>query len=289
MAETIRLACGSSSAAISLRGAELLEWTALSRSLLWTPDPTFWSETAPVLFPVVGWTCNGEIRVKGKRFPLGLHGFARQSDFRVQSATTDCVRLILESNATTRALYPFDFSLQVEHRLTDRSLATTLSVTNRGDENMPYACGLHPGFRWPFAGGDQRDYRIVFDLPEEPHVPVISPRGLFLPQKRPIALEGRLLALTPELFAREALCFLNAHSQSLRFEHEGGSTILIEMEDFPHIALWSKPGAPFLSIEAWTGHGDPEDFQGDIFAKPSMRILGPGMTAQHRTKFTFAV
>jgi hypothetical protein len=58
----------------------------------------------------------------------------------------------------------------------------------------------------------------------------------------------------------------------------------MELENFPHIALWSRSvkgiGAPFLCLEAWTGHGDPEGFSGDIFAKPSMRALAPGETAR---------
>ena len=35
---------------------------------------------------------------------------------------------------------------------------------------MPYAFGLHPGFRWPFAGGDIEDYAIVFDEEERARI-----------------------------------------------------------------------------------------------------------------------
>ena len=28
-----------------------------------------------------------------------------------------------------------------------------IEVENKGQPAMPYACGLHPGFRWPFADG----------------------------------------------------------------------------------------------------------------------------------------
>jgi galactose mutarotase-like enzyme len=59
----------------------------------------------------------------------------------------------------------------------------------------------------------------------------------------------------------------------------------MELDNFPHIALWSRPGAPFLCLEAWTGHGDPEYFDGDIFAKPSMRLLNPFESARSGARF----
>jgi hypothetical protein len=119
-------------------------------------------------------------------------------------------------------------------------------------------------------------------------VPEISPQGLFLESRRPIPLKGRRLALTPALFATEALCFLNARSSSLRLQHEDGAALTVETSNFPHLALWSKPPAEFLAIKCWTGHGDPADFDGDLFEKPSMRILAPGAVAHHSARYCFA-
>ena len=61
---------------------------------------------------------------------------------------------------------------------------------------MPYACGVHPGFRWPFAGGASSDYAIRFDAPESPEVPVIAPGGLIGRETRHLPLEQGLLPLT---------------------------------------------------------------------------------------------
>jgi hypothetical protein len=52
--------------------------------------------------------------------------------------------------------------------------------------------------------------------------------------------------------------------------------------------LWSRPGAPFLCLEAWTGHGDPAGFSGDIFAKPSMQSLFPGESARCAATFIWS-
>ena len=100
-------------------------------------------------------------------------------------------------------------------------------------------------------------------------------------------VEGTTLPLDDALFAREALCFLDAASRSVRFEQADGSALEMALDDFPHLALWTKPGAPFLSLESWTGYGDPIGFAGDLAKKPSMRILRPYESARHAAVYRF--
>jgi galactose mutarotase-like enzyme len=284
---SITLRAGAASAEIALLGAEARAWAIAGRHLLWRPDPAVWPDVAPILFPVVGWTIQGRVRVGETYFPLGLHGFARQMAFAVAGRAPDFVRLDLTSDGASRALYPFEFRLSIDYRLRETSLSTVLTVTNCGSEPMPYACGLHPGFCWPFAGGESADYRLRFEQAEEPFVPEISNHGLLLPTRRGVALDGAVLPLTPALFAREALCFLDAKSRSVSFEHSSGAAIVVEAPDFPHFALWARPPAPFLAIESWTGHGDPADFAGDLFEKPGMRLLPPGSEARHAATYHY--
>jgi galactose mutarotase-like enzyme len=151
---------------------------------------------------------------------------------------------------------------------------------------MSYAVGLHPGFRWPLAGS-QAEHAIVFESPERPDVPVIAPGGLFSARRRPVPLAGKVLRLTPDLLAAEALCFLDISSRRLLYENGAGQGLRIALDNFPHVALWARPPAPFLAIEAWTGHGDPEDFEGDLFEKPSMTLLEPGTRAGHAARYEF--
>jgi hypothetical protein len=139
----------------------------------------------------------------------------------------------------------------------------------------------------PFAAGSRDGYRIEFESEERAEVPVITPEGLFSQAHRPVPLAGRVLELSDALMADEALCFLNVRSRWVRLIAPDGAAIRVEMEDFPHVALWSRPGAPFLSIESWTGHGDPHDFAGDIGEKPSMRSLPPGAMARHEIRWCY--
>lgn len=283
----VELADGSARAAVSRRGAELRSWSVDGVPLIWTPDDTIWPETAPILFPVVGWTRGGRILVDSMSHPLGVHGFARHLAFEVVEQEAHRVRFCARASDETRASYPFDWSLEVTHTLTGPRLETKLKVANLGSRPMPYACGVHPGFCWPFAGGELDEYTIVFAERESAKVPVISPDGLFTRQTRHVPMDGRRLPLSPALMAREALCFLDARSTSLRFAHRSGAALNVAFEDFPHVAFWSRAPNRFLSIEGWTGHGDFVDADNDLMTKPSMRILEPGTGASHAASYSY--
>ena len=284
--EILELTSGASRARISRQGAEWLGWSVDGRELLWAPDGVHWDRTAPVLFPVCGWTRGGVARVGGETFPLGLHGFAMGERFEVVGQGADHVTLRLAQSAARLAQYPFPFTLEVTYRLDGSAIDVSGLVRNIGDAPMPYAFGLHPGFRWPLAGGDKADHRLVFDAPERGEVPVIAPGGLFSAQMRPVPVEGRTLPLDEALFAREALCFLDAASSGLTFEGPS-ARLRMDWEGFPHLVVWSRPGAPFLCLETWTGHGDPDGYEGDLFDKPSMIILPPGGEGRHRVRYAF--
>ena len=89
----ITLTHGDARATIALLGAEARHWRVAGRDLLWPGDPAIWSDISPILYPVVGWTRDGEERVDGRHYPLGLHGFARFETFAVEASRADFVRL----------------------------------------------------------------------------------------------------------------------------------------------------------------------------------------------------
>ncbi len=283
----ITLANGDAQATIALLGAEAREWRIAGRDLLWPGDPTIWSDISPILYPVVGWTRNGEERVKGRSYPLALHGFARFETFAVEAIRPDFARLSISDNARTRAIYPFDFSFALEYRLAADALAIAIEVVNPGAEPAPYACGLHPGFRWPLGQAGREGAIVRFENAEPPEGPRVAPGGLIGETKRPIPLHGRDLPLTDALFAHDALCFLDCASRSLTFVDASGASITMEFPGFPHAALWTRPGAPFLCLETWTGYSDPEGFEGDLFDKPGMRVLEPGGRVRHEARYVF--
>ncbi len=184
-------------------------------------------------FPVVGWLRDGA-RVNGRHYALGLHGFAAAQAFALESQEADKARFVLVDNEETQAVYPFAFRFIVEYRLTATRLDIALEMENRGASPAPYAFGLHPGFRWPFDGAGKEGCRIVFEKPENGEVPVLAPGGLVSTRRRPIPMKGTVLPLSDELFALDAVCFIDPLSRSLRFVGASGAAIEMTLGDFPH-------------------------------------------------------
>jgi len=286
MAAVVRLSAGEASLAIAPEGAEAREWRIAGRDLLWSGDPAFWNQISPILFPVVGWTRDGA-RVNGRFYPLRLHGFAAAQLFTLQKQEATKARFVLTDNEETRAVYPFAFRLAVEYSLSPTRLEIALEMENCGLSRAPYAFGLHPGFRWPFDDAGREGCRIVFEKPESGEIPVLAPGGMVSLRRRPIPMRGNVLDLNDELFAKDALCFLLPASRWLRFVGASGAAIEMALGDFPHAALWMRPGAPFLCMEAWTGYSDPEGFAGDLFEKPAMRVVEPGEKQRCVAAYTY--
>jgi galactose mutarotase-like enzyme len=276
----ITLQAGESRADIAVLGAELVRWSAAGREMLWTPDARWWQQTCPILFPVVGATNGQAIRVDGIQYPCAVHGFAAQSRFTVLAQDDASATLELVANAATRAVYPFDFRLRARYRLGRTSMRVELEVENPGTVALPYSLGLHPGFIWPLDGTRDR-HSVVFEKPEVATVQVPDAARLVTAQRRTIPMQGTTLPLSDALFGPGGVCLFDAASRALEFRHPDGTALALGFEDMPHIVLWTRPGAPMLCIEGWTGHADPAGFTGDITEKPSIRMLPPGAMARH--------
>lgn len=265
------------SADVALLGAELVRLDdAVGQALLWSGDATWWAGRAPLLFPIVGGLADDTFRHRGRAYTLPRHGFARRSVFTAIERGTAHVTLRLEDSEATRAVWPFAFRLDVTHRLTGTRLETVAEVTNRSDEAMPCAFGFHPAFRWPLPGaGGRSAHTIRFETPETAPIRRLDGRGLVEPTPRPSPVDTAILALDDQLFVEDAVVFDRPASRRLRYG-TGEIGLDIVFPDMPHLALWSKPGAPFVCIEPWQGHADPADFTGEIVDKPGMVQLAPG-------------
>jgi galactose mutarotase-like enzyme len=288
VSDRVELACGPARATISRRGGELEAWSVGGHDLLWRSDPAVWPRTSPILFPIVGWARDGQIRIDGEPRSMGVHGFAADRFFELVDRGETSALFALQDDAETRTQYPFAFRLEVHYRLGPQNLAVELRLINRGERDLPYAIGFHPGFAWPLSGTVRPGHAIEFAEAEDRHVPIITASGMFTSATRTIPLDGKRLMLSDELLQNEAVCFLRARSRSLRYIAPDGASLAVTFENFPHIAFWSLPPARFICVEAWTGHGDPDGFAGDIWEKPSMLTLAPESASSHALTFTFS-
>ena len=288
MTELTTLRAEGASAVVAGDGAELRSWRpAGGPELLWHGDPAHWPFWAPILFPIVGTLKDDRYRWQGRTYEMFRHGFTRFRPFARVTANEHQATFALVDDAQTRAAYPFPFRLSVDYEIAARTLDVGFAVENRGKEPMPYAVGFHPAFNWPFAGGAKEDYRVEFEAEEAATVPEVTGAGLVRRSQRPSPLEGRRLDLRPALFADGAFVFPNARSREMAFAAKDGSALVMTAEGFPHLVVWTKPAAPYISLETWTSHSDYEDSDGDFAAKPDMRMLPPGETALHSVRLAW--
>ncbi len=239
---------------------------------------SFWTGRAPLLFPIVGALKNDAHEVDGKVYTLAKHGFARRAIFEVADTAPDRALFRLKDSEATRAAYPYKFQLDTAFSLVGAKLIMAATVTNTDTRPIPVAFGFHPGFAWPLPGaGERLNHAINFAVDEPGPLTRIGADAL-IARELASPVKGRRLSLTDELFEDGALIFLSLNGRSLRFgPADGGSPALkIEFEGMPHLGIWTKPGAPFLCIEPWSGYASPNRFSGPLTEKPGSVNLAPG-------------
>lgn len=275
--DVIAIAGDGLSASINPLGAELSSLRdAQGRDLLWNGDPSVWAGRAPILFPIIG-TLNGDTyRVGGKSYSLPRHGFGRRRHFSRFESGTDFAAFRLEADDETRAVYPFEFRLDLVFSISGARLKIGAQLVNTGTEDLPASFGYHPAFLWPLpSGGPRAGHEIVFEKDEPGPLHLLNAKGLLDPAPLKSPIEGRTLVLRDDLFEKDALIFTDVLSRSVTYGAGEGTQLKIDFPDSPHLGIWSKPGAPFVCIEPWQGHSDPAGFAGDIWDKPGILKLKP--------------
>lgn len=261
-------------------GAQLVSLQDGARELLWTGDPAYWREHAPVLFPIVGALREGRTKIKGQWFEMARHGFAKRREFALNKQTESAVSLTLRSDGETKKQYPFDFALTVGYALTEDGYTTQFTVENTGDEPLPFAIGGHPGFNLPMEDGARfEDYTLQFEKDENQKCPVVlMETGLLDYEKTGFRLQGREIPLQHSLFYGDALVFENLHSRRVRMVNKGtGKGIEMDFSGFPLLGVWSAANdGPYVCLEPWTGCATLTT-EGDEFTqKHHMRSIAPG-------------
>lgn len=267
---------------VSALGAEMQSLTTRDgRDWLWNGDEAFWTGRSPILFPIVGKAPDDHVSIGGVRYPMGQHGFARRSEFALTQSGSDFCRFELASSAQSRASYPFEFLLSVEHRLVGRAVEVTAEVSNKDSKPMPYGIGFHPAFVWPLPGCEGLDHMIWLDNGASPPLARLVD-GLVDPQPMPSPFVDGALLLERDDFTGDTMIFLEGAGSGLIYG-AGDAAVQLRWENLPNLAFWSKQAdAPFLCLEPWHGTAAAVGRGDGIEARPSTVMLGAGETGRYR-------
>jgi galactose mutarotase-like enzyme len=265
-------------ASIDPQGAQLsLLRDSNHQDLLWNGDPAVWKGRAPVLFPIVGELNGGKYRWQGKQYALGRHGFARDRRFELVRQDGGEALFRLVADEASRKVYPFAFEFDVLFRLDAAQLTVVASVRNCGDSPMPASLGFHPAFRWPLSPARTRDGHLLeFESDEAAPIRRLDSKGLLIAESRATPVRGRRLMLDDALFKDDVVIFDRLASRSVEYGAEEGGRLRVAFPDATHLGIWTKPGAGFICIEPWRGVADPQDFEGELSAKPGSFMVPPG-------------
>ena len=199
--------------AVADHGAELCGIYDKKRGheVVWQADPAYWNRHAPVLFPFVGKVCGGQYRYKGISYPMGQHGFARDMDFTLVGKTENSITHVLRSDDATLAKYPFEFELEITHRIEDNKVFVEWKVTNPSKgEPLYFSIGAHPAFNVPVLPGTKKDdYYVSFDGKEELEYVFLDPVAEAADAENPhkLVLDGGFMKVTMDLFDNDAYIF----------------------------------------------------------------------------------
>ena len=238
----------------------------------------YWKRHFPVLFPIVGKLKQNKTIINGRTYEMGQHGFARDLEFEPITKLDNFHSYVLRSNQSTIVKYPFDFSLLVTYRTDENKLTTIYKVINEGENNMPFGIGGHPAFKIDQKDLFNEEYYLEFEEDEyKIHFLYLVDGLVGTEYARNVMIDLRRIPITKDSFNNDAIIMkgLTSHRISLKKKTGNKTLLTMDFEGFPYLAVWSKPGAPFICIEPWYTTADTVKSTGVFTQKTDMIVLAP--------------
>lgn len=279
--DRISISNGILSADIDCKGAQLRSLKKDGQEVLWQGDSRFWTDSAPVLFPICGGLKDDRYFLDGREYRLEKHGFACNLDFEGEKLSDNSARFTLYSSAQTLKKYPYEFVFTVTFTLDGSSLKTEYKVENKNDTDMYYSVGAHEGYA---CSEGIEACRLIFNR-EEKFETCLLDGGILGHEKQKIQPDGKVLELKEKYFTIDALIFEKINSDRVTLLNSvSGKEITVDFKDFENLLIWTVPGAGYVCIEPWSGFPDYSDTDGDFKSKNAIqRILPRGVSVKVHT------
>lgn len=278
----IQISNGKLQMVINTHGAQIMSIQRNKVEYLWQGDSAYWSDRAPTLFPFIGRLTKNRYRYHGKEYPMGIHGFAAQTEFAPVEQSESHVVLELHSTMKTYMQYPFDFALRITYRLEADKLIISYEVQNFDDHTMPFAIGGHPGFRVPLCAGEEfEDYVLEFSQSCQPDRVGFTPSVYLSGHDEHYPLEDeRRIHLRHDLFDEDAVILKNMDRQITLRSEKSGHGVTVSYPQMPYLGIWHIPktDAPYVCIEPWTSLPARQDVIEEFSCKSDMIQLEPKKT-----------
>lgn len=250
-------------------GAELTSLKSKKTGIeyIWDGNVDVWYGQSPILFPVIGRLLDDKYRYNGTEYTMPKHGIVRKKPFKLVEKTDDSLVFSQSSDKESLEMYPFEFELRVEFKLTENGLSVTHTVINKDSKVMYYSFGAHPAFNCEI-----NDY-LEFSEAETLLTERIDHDSILIEEKFPVELNENKLIITKELFNDDALILSDYKSKAVTLKSDSHSREIKFNFDSPLLGIWAKPGASYVCIEPWWGVNDNYDKKADISDKRAIMSL----------------
>ena len=251
------------------------------REYLWHGDPKYWGRRSPILFPMVGKVYGGAFRVDGKEYPMGQHGFARDSEF-VQVGE----RYVLAGCPLEK--YPYKFELSVRYRAEGKRFFAEWEVLNTDSRDIHFQLGAHPALMLPNYHEEDpiHGYLQCFDasgkVVKQPMLSHGLSEGYLTDLAAPVPMpvdEDGLLPITGETFSIDTFMLEHGSVKSVTLlDKQKRPYLSVGSDQTEAYGIWAphKPGCPFVCLEPWCGITDLVGFHGELSERYLDHRLAPG-------------
>lgn len=267
-------------------GAELtsIKDQATGYEFLWQANPQYWRRHSPVLFPLVGRLKEDAFHYQGQTYALPKHGFARDNVFTVQNVTDTTASFYLKSSPETLAVFPFEFSFQINYVLFENQITVSYEVLNPSHtDTLWYNLGAHPGFNVTI-GQDDFDGVTMELLPHGHYLHLPLNRKGFLRYHKAKYLPLKTQIVYHQDYRLDAIIFQLGRDTVLHLHDEKkGVDISMRPTDMPWIAVWTPYPqlSPFICLEPWAGLPDEDKATGEWTEKMGINQAQPNELKTH--------
>ena len=278
-------------AVISSKGGELLSFQSDDGlEYVWQGDPAYWASRAPHLFPYVGRLTDGQYIMDNEKHPLGIHGFFRFQELKLESQSENSVVLSLVPSQELLEQYDRNFKVILSYELQGSTLKISFQVENLDTRNMYFGYGGHPGFRVPLDDAlSFQDYDLAFSEKCQPVSIGMSPSCYVQGNDLPLSLvNDQILPLEHSLFDNDAIIMRNMASAISLKTSKNPHGVTVSYPQMPYLGLWHKPhsDAPYVCIEPWTSLPSRQDVVETFEEKHDMIVLAPHKKYENNWEIT---
>lgn len=242
---------------ISTKGGELQSIQDKDETeYLWQGDEKFWNGKAPNLFPYIARLTEGKYIFHNKEYKMDIHGFLKDIEMDIESASDTKLELSMRSNDVTWRQYPFMFKLYIIYEVVQRSLNVTYLIENHDIKTMFFGIGGHPGFNVPLESGIEfSEYYLELSNSTAVKKIGMSEDCFVTGIDREYMLEdGNIIPLRHAMFDEDAIILTQMSDQIVLKSNKSDKKISIYYPEMKYLSLWHWPRteAPYICIEPWT-------------------------------------